>query len=635
MSPKANSLFQKARTAALAVSIAAPVNVGLADENVALEPITVTLSRVRPADPGDPQVTVLDRAAIEDINAPDLGTLLRQVAGVQTASPAGRAGPDDVFIRGGEPNFTVVLIDGVQVNDPSNTRGGSFDFGRVDLGQVERIEVVRGALSSIHGSDAMSGLISITTRAGEPDSSATSLAAEVGADGWRQLSFDSGIQLGAGSLRISAGHSDDGDVYRGSAYDGEHLGIAYMGSLLGRGTLQTGLRVNRSDAVSFPEDSGGPRLAVGADKDRVSHESRSGYLTLATNLSSQWLLTSATRAHRVEDDFLSPGVAPGVRDGVPPNGADSRFTRLGQVFTLTYQASDTLRLAGGYEYEHERGVSEGFVDFGFRIPADFALTRRTSSFFLESLIEPSASTRLTLGVRHDDPTQEDSATSFSAAGYYRVNELAELTLAYAEGYKLPSFFALASPLVGNPALRPESSRTTELGAQITPSESIVWTARVFDNRYQDLIDFDPDQFTNVNRSRVRIRGGEVEVSWLPSDRWDLGVAISHVDIDVDGGGKLRRRPRWFGYARALYKPNSSWGFGMTASTQGSAFDSSIPTGPLQLDGWTRVDATARWRGRNGLNVWLSVDNLLDENYESAIGFPAAGIQPRLRIERRW
>ena len=108
--------------------------------------------------------STLDAEQIARLNAPDVATLLRSMPGIDAATQGAGGGLVYVSIRGGDPNFTVVLIDGVQVDDPTNSEGGGFDFSGLDPLMVERIEVFYGSFSAVFGSSALGGVISITTR---------------------------------------------------------------------------------------------------------------------------------------------------------------------------------------------------------------------------------------------------------------------------------------------------------------------------------------------------------------------------------------------------------------------------------------------------------------------------------------
>ncbi|MEJ0061027.1 MAG: TonB-dependent receptor plug domain-containing protein [Terricaulis sp.] len=115
---------------------------------------------------------------------------MRQVPALRCLRQAGQGAISEIFLRGAESNFTVVLIDGVRVNDTSNARGGGFDFSTLNPDEIERVEIVRGPLSAVHGSDAMAGLISIETRL-PGEEPVTRFRGEIGAEGYsRALRFN-------------------------------------------------------------------------------------------------------------------------------------------------------------------------------------------------------------------------------------------------------------------------------------------------------------------------------------------------------------------------------------------------------------------------------------------------------------
>jgi vitamin B12 transporter len=135
-----------------------------------LEPMVVTGTvSPTPLSRTTASVTVLSQEQIAAQQAGSVIELLRQVPGLHIDQAGARGSVSSVYLRGGDPNFTVVLIDGIKVNDPTNSRGGAFDFSTLNTDAIERIEIVRGPLSAVYGSDAMSGVINIITRRGGPE----------------------------------------------------------------------------------------------------------------------------------------------------------------------------------------------------------------------------------------------------------------------------------------------------------------------------------------------------------------------------------------------------------------------------------------------------------------------------------
>ncbi len=144
----------------LAALLAAAVS---AAPDPALENVLVT-GTLAPQEALTSSVSVLDAQQIKALNKTTLADVLRTLPGLSVEQQGGPGGLTAVSIRGGESNFTLVLVDGVAVNDPTNSRGGSFDFANLNPNMVDRIEVVRGAQSAIYGSDALAGVINIITR---------------------------------------------------------------------------------------------------------------------------------------------------------------------------------------------------------------------------------------------------------------------------------------------------------------------------------------------------------------------------------------------------------------------------------------------------------------------------------------
>src|SRR5690606_249138 len=179
-----------------------------------IEPIHVTASRL--PEPSAISISVLDEERIENQHGRDILDLLRVTPGISTTQPGGPGGFSEVFLRGAESNFTVVLIDGVRVNDPSNPRGGGYDFSTLNIDEIERVEIARGALSAVHGSDAMAGVINIVTKRPRAQRSA-SVRAEAGADDFQRASAVlSGPIAGDVRASVKASYVDFGDAVAGS-----------------------------------------------------------------------------------------------------------------------------------------------------------------------------------------------------------------------------------------------------------------------------------------------------------------------------------------------------------------------------------------------------------------------------------
>ena len=242
----------------------------------------------------------------------------------------GRGGTGSLYVRGADPNYTLVLIDGVRVNDPTNARGGSFDFSTLDVADVERVEIARGPYSAVYGGDALAGVINIVTRQAPREKTTAALDATAGAYDTRELALSAGGPLGGGNWSLGASDSNEGEVVRGNQFDSQRVSGSFDTHLGDATTLFVTGRYSESDREGWPDDSGGYEFAAIRDTEhRKANETLfgAGASTRAGNATFGLTLGYFDRNDLID----SPGVAPGVRDpfGVPPNVVDSnsRVTR--------------------------------------------------------------------------------------------------------------------------------------------------------------------------------------------------------------------------------------------------------------------------------------------------------------------
>lgn len=618
----------------LATSVAQPAE-------TELETLVVTGTRLFDAPQRLPYaLTSIGQAGIEARNPASLPDLLGEQPGLHVSQPGGGGGVPSLFIRGGEPNFTAVLVDGVKMNDPNNTRGGSFDASTLDVGDIERIEIVRGPQSAIYGSDSLSGVVNVITQAGAP-AWGVAVEGEAGSDDYHAAGVTlAGPVLRAGGFTLRAAARDEGDSVEGSTFGNRSVNAKL---LLDQGTgwdVTLHGRYVDSDGTAFPEDSGGPELAVIRDTDEKSATDTSFGAAGRLELGGSWSLRGVAYRYDHEEDFTSPGIAPGVRDGVPPRGSRSELKRTYAAANAVWVASTALRVTVGVDYQRDDGDSEGYFELfpGFQLPNSFELDRNTVGLFAEAQAEPLAGLTLLGSVRHDDPDGTDAETTSRLGAVYAIGRGAtELRANWGQGFKLPSFFALGSPLVGNPALRPETSESFDVGISRSIADG---RARLgltyFDNEFEDLIDFDPELFLQVNRKDVQTSGVEFEGTFEPGAALGLRAHVTYVDYDIPAGADpLRQRPEWRGGLDLSWRPRASLNLTVAWLYVGETYDTSVPTGGLDLDAYSRVDANLRWSATPQFTVALAVDNLFDAEYEDAIGFPAPGLRPRLGVSCRF
>ena len=580
--------------------------------------------------------TVLTEDEISVVQKDSLVDVLRGTPGILVSQEGGAGGLTSISIRGGEPNFAVVMLDGVPLNDPTNSRGGSFDFSNLNIHTIERVEILRGSQSALYGSDALSGVINIITKTPkkEPDQS---VYLGVGENGYFTAGYQHAGYVQNVGYAVNLGRTVSGEQVEGSRYDGTEFAAKITTELNDGLQFDAGIRHIDSDKTSFPEQSGGPRLALERALDDTSGRDSSFYLSAHQQVSAQWESRLRLDGFNREAEFDSPGIAPFGQ--VPPNQADSSYTRLGASWVNSFRVIDDLELVFGIEHEREDGDSVGFVDFGALLPTDFELKRELNAAFLNVDYRYADQVNLTASVRGDN--YSDGGTEMTrklGVDWSLYQSSLNVFANWGEGFKQPSFFALGHPLVGNIDLQPEEATSWDLGFHVIPNRLVRVTATFFHNDFSNLIDFDPALFVNVNRAEVETQGIELALNWSVTKNIDLTGQVTSTDIDTGSSGAiLTGRPEQNASLLTHYKISDNWSFTANYLWNRGASSSSLFSGMTtfeELERFERLDINLMWRPTEKLDVSAAIDNFLDRENEEAIGFPSPERWLRLAVNLR-
>jgi outer membrane cobalamin receptor len=602
------------------------------DQNITLEPIVVTASKI-PTKPEEvtSDVTVITKEEIERIKPNSVADLLQQAPGVYIDQQSSQGGLSSVYIRGSDPNYTMILIDGVQMNDPTNARGGSFDISTLSVANIERIEIVKGPVSSVYGSAAMAGAINIITVQGKSD---REISVEAGAGSFGDYRGNFQIRGPASDYTeyaITAAYIDNGEPIEGDSYSGGDITAKVNVYPTEKSDLIGTLRFHDSRSESYPDDSGGPEYAEIREVDKRDTRETTAALAFNQELSSNTELKLIGSWLNRQEEFESPGVAPGIRDpfGIPPNESDSEFNR-GQLsanllFTPGKQFTSTI----GIDAELEKGQSDfTIIIFDSPVGDQFEMDRDTYSPYVEAQFFFDWGLNISAGLRVDITDDYDTEYSPRIGVLYRINATSTTLKAnYGQGFKLPSYFALSNPIVGNPDLLPEKSE----GFDIIASQELFGQSTTLDiipfyNKFYDLIDLDsgpPPQL--INRSEVETSGVEMSLSIKPVSNFMLGVHATYTKTNIIGSDEeLLNSPEWIGGAVINWMPTTKWNVNFKGNYVSERLDSSIPTDEVALDAYTRFDLAVTWKPKSMIDLTFAVDNIFDEEYEEAVGFPAPG-----------
>ncbi len=567
--------------------------------------------------------------------------LLRQIPGLQISQQGGRGGVSTMYLRGGEPNFTMVMVDGIEVNDPTNSRGGSFDFSILQADTIERIEIVHGPQSATYGSGSLAGAINVVTRAGT-ERLTQQLDLELGDRGTFATCYSIRGPLADGGYTFSLGKTDSGINVPGVEFDSEYfngkLNTRYAGA-----DIELVTRFGQSERSAFPEDSGGPQFAVQEDRDFEKLDDFHLGARARWQLNKHWSTELRASWFTREQQFQSPGIVP--FDTAPPRGDDADYQRTKVHWHGSWRKYRWLQVGVGADTVLERGEDDAFINFLglFELPTDYVLNRNSYGQYLEARLRPAKHWTLNLGVRNDKAEgQANTVTNRIGMSYTLSGTGTDFHINYGQGFKLPSFFALGNAIVGNPDLKPERSENYEIGlTQSLYDGQVLASFDVFRNKYRDLVDFDSQTFRNVNRNKVITRGADFSVRARMPMEMDLTMYLSYLDTEVVGvNSKLRGRPRWHGGASIYYPVSDHFGVNLDYVWNHSNLEAAKPfeeagvnpAGYVELTPFSRVDLALSWRLAPSLQVKLAIDNLLDQQYQEAVGFPSIGFEPRIGVQ---
>jgi vitamin B12 transporter len=591
-------------------------------------------------------VSVLDREQIAEREPSSVLQLLQDLPGISVARTGGPGSQASAFVRGGESRFARILVDGVPVNQP----GGGFDFGSALPLELDRIEVVRGAASSLYGTDALAGVIHLVTRRAGPEPGIGLRAeAEGGTFAWRRLQGGTSGRAGDWDWNAGVVRLDTDNEAPNSAFT-ETAGAASVGVGLGeRSILRLVLRAEDSErGTPGPTAFGRPDLDAFFERTdvtaaahlrhtrgSVAHDLRVGIArTGQRSVNPEDSGTYVPRAGDVVGSFE-------LSDFPDPLGFQNDTARYSLGYQGEVQAGPRNLLSGGADVEHERG------EIGSRADELLSPTRTNLGVYVQDRLVLGDRFYATVGGRIERNDNFGTKAVPRVAVAVRLRGGVNATTLKASGgagIKEPNFFETFGTSFfaqGNPDLKPERSRTFDVGVEQRLLQSRLRAeATFFHHQYHDqiaftVLDFDTFQGTYVNLARTRAQGLELSVEAAPSSRIELRaeytlldgeILVSPADFDpvYAVGEPLLRRPRHqasfslrCGAARAS--------LGATLVLVGRRADSDfVGLGLQENEGYARLDARARAKLGRGFEAFVVAENVLDRDYQEALGYPALG-----------
>ena len=546
-------------------------------------------------------VRVVDGAEASARQAESIVELLATVAGAQASAygPSGQLA--SLFVRGADSNQTLVLWNGIPLNDPFSDE---FNFAFLAAEDVQRVEVVPGPFSALYGSSAMGGVVQVITGGKR----GVRLQLEAGQRDHRRATVAAGGDRGPLNAEV-AGHRREG---KGGTGNDEYESSEASGRLRWTPRPQSEasllLRWNDSETgIPFVGFTPSPRR-------HIAWTEREAALPWS-HTAAAWELSGALSQLRYENAFRDPDDPFGFTRGDNESRADLA------------RAVGTRRSAAGWwaaggEWERVR-VTDGGT-FGTNL--DDA-RQRTAAAFTELHLERG---RLAadLGVRRDDNDTYGGATSPRLGVVIAATPELRLRASYGESFRAPALVELYYPFTGNPDLLPERGRTAEVGAGWQRG---AWSVDVaaFEARQRDLITYDFAANRNENVGRARSRGvdGELRLrSDIRGDQVDLRLGGMRLDAeDRTSGARLRNRPRSTAHLAAIARPGGAV-LSAVVSWVGERINvfPELPYADTVNPAYATLDLAASWEVRQGIAPYARLLNALDREYAAVLGFPASG-----------
>jgi vitamin B12 transporter len=613
----------------LSLCCAAVNAAGASDESVVITATRLPTPELEIAS----SVTVVTADDIAARQERTFSELLRDIPGLNVVQEGGSGGLTSVFMRGTNSNHVKVLVDGIDVSDPSNA-GAVFDFGQLLTQDIERVEVLRGPQSGLYGSDAIGGVINVITRAGSGPMKLSASVEGGSFDTFNQGAGISGSQdafhysgnvahLHAGATPVTPlalllpgepRNKDYYDNFTASTKLGLDLTSDFDLGLVARYT-NTHLRYTGEDFSTFPAF---PAAQPSASNTNEYYGRASAHLQSLDGALNQTLGVAFTRNATAT---LQPQIPETLNTG--------------ERVKVDWQGA--IKVSGTHT------VLLGLEDARDKISEPLSASIRIASAYAELQSQLGAHWFSSLNARYDDNNRFGSKGTYRFAPAYLISATGtKLKASVGSGFKAPTLSELFQNFppffFANPNLRPESSLGYDAGIeQGFGADTVRVGATYFHNRIRDLIASDITGTTWANIGRAITRGVESFVAYRPARQLTLRLDYTYTEASDDVlHQQLLRRPKHKGNLIATWHASDALLLNLDVLTVSSWVDGnrdfSIPR--LEAPGYTTLNLAASFDLSGQLALFGRIDNLLDRRYQNPVGFlrPGFGVFAGIRAQ---
>ena len=513
----------------------------------------------------------------QDIKARHLSTVydvLKGLPGIDIVRQGGTGKETFIFIRGAEAGHTLVLIDGVSVNNPAT---GGFNLSDLSSDNIERIEVVYGPLSPLYGSDAIGGVIQIFTKRADVPSG--NISYERGSFGTTRENVSATVKKDAYDLTLSAS-SLDTDGFSASSSGSERDGYqnTYISSRLG---IQRGA-LTRIDITAHLAETENELDNVNVDDPDFEQHRRWSLLgfNYSSTLTNNW--TQKITLSRSNDQ----------------SSANINVNTIGWHHNI--RSNDGNILTMGYEWQDKEA----------EVKASYSNSFSNHAVYLQENRVVSSSANLITSLRWDNSTINEGIFSYRFGIVYQPAENVTWRLKYGTGFKFPNFDDIFIT-----DLKPETSRGWEAGVEEFISKNFFISLSYYNNTFKDLIQ------KNQNISDAVSKGIDILVNWRMSSLVSLKGNYTYNDTeDMETHKHLYWRPLNKYAATLQLNPYGRFGLDVSMIHAGKRGD----INNTNLSPYTRIDLLSSIKINKTIGIYARIENLLDEEYEEAAGYNTSG-----------
>lgn len=582
-------------------------------------------------------VSVITSKEIHERQLKTVVDVLREEPGLSIVEQGGPGKLAYVFMRGSNTNHTLVIVDGVTMNDASSPNN-AFDFSTLNTNDVDRIEIVRGPQSTLYGSDAIAGIVNIITKQGT-NKPQYSFSVEGGSNNYYRGNLSA---LGSyGKLHYAINATQNGsagvsvaDSRYGNTEKDDYSNTSFTSNLGYDLFLNTKLNIiykytkAKADLDQFDEN-----WIFFRDDPNYTYNSEEQLFKGSVSLSlfegkwQQQLNSSLIKKNSSTLDLV---------DFIRPNTSSDSYNKSQRIkfdWQNNLQFIKNHKVIFGIETSTESATTSSNSSI-FGASAFPEQSIRTTGFYLQDQISVANSLFTSIGLRYDYNQKFGGVATFRiASAYFFSTTGTKLKMSYGSGFKAPSLFYLFDPMFGNPDLQPEKSKGWDIGIdQNFADGKYNFSVTYFDLKLENMFGFDSN-FRTINIAEASSNGFEFSASAINIQHFSLNASYTHTvtkdeyRLSPDFDKPLLRRPKNQASIVANYRMNDRTNFNLQLRYVGERDDKDFSTysaSRVTLSDYTLVNLSASYKLFNYLELTARIENLFDKQYEEVLYYGTLG-----------